>query len=188
MAKRGERLPSVPTFLKLHVARPEAALAVCARTPGFERLPVRWNSRLRSCAGRLTHTRTFPHEPILIELNPALKSEPEELRATFLHEVGHALAMLRDVDDGHGPAWRACVRELGDPRPTRLHLHKSIERTMKKKLAALCFACGKELKRTRYYARGSKWRCGRCGGTLLTDPELLRRIERGELKPVRSER
>lgn len=170
MKRKGELLKSVPLFLATEVEGVEKAIAVVARVPEFERLPVKWNSRLRTCAGRLTHTRTFPHEPVLVELNPRLKANAAELRETVLHELGHALSLYREIDDGHGPIWQSCVRELGGT-PTRLHHYASVPRRIRraKKIISACLGCGTMAHGRQYLSQRSRYRCLRCGETVLTD-------------------
>lgn len=36
-----------------------------------------------------------------------------EVKDTILHEIAHALAIERKLDDNHGPQWKSIAREIG---------------------------------------------------------------------------
>ena len=170
---RGERIKSVPLFLKTEIVRSEKAVALTEGDPRFEGLGIRWNSRLRGTAGHIKFNRAT-RLPIVIELNPKLKANPEELRTTALHEIGHALTLFMGVDDGHGPMWEIACRELGLSEPTRYHQHTSLPKR-RTKVVGKCVACGREYRRTNYLRRGHRYTCG-CGETLVSDPALLAEV------------
>ena len=170
-SSRGELIKNVPLFLKTEIVRSEKAVAVTEGDPRFESLGVKWNPRFRGTAGYVKFSRATGL-PIVIELNPKLKANPEELRATALHEIAHALVMFCGIDDGHGPLWEIACRELGLAEPTRYHQHTSIPERRAKKIVGKCVACGREYRRANYLRRGHRYTCG-CGETIVSDPELL---------------
>ncbi|MGE3171575.1 MAG: SprT-like domain-containing protein [Planctomycetota bacterium] len=82
------------------------------RVPAGAPVPVRWNERLRTTAGR-----AFPVEQ-RIELNPALlQDHPDELEAVLVHEAAHLAAarLFGPHVAAHGRHWRALMRLAGHP-------------------------------------------------------------------------
>lgn len=132
-------------------------------------LPVVWNSRLRTSAGRCRGTRAaFDGRwyPSRIELNPRLFEEGEEAIAkTFLHELAHALA----PGDKHGPKWKAVMRAIGEP-VERCHSYDSMSPAQK--VVAVCDTCGHPLSRTRRLARGRRYMHRGCGGMFIRTKEI----------------
>lgn len=97
-------------------------LARCARDllggHGFDcAIRVEWNARLKSCAGRADFRAK------LISLNPRLHDHPAEIERTFLHELAHILAHLRNRRriSPHGDEWREACRDLGIAGEKRCH-------------------------------------------------------------------
>lgn len=173
----GEKIKSVPLFLRTEVEDCEEALAVVESDERFEGLGVRWNTRLKSVAGSVICSRESM-EPLVIELNPALKKVPTELRSTILHEVGHALVFYRGLstaDGAHGLSWRLCCEELGCMDLQRYHEFTSIPRPQKK-VVAVCFACRIESYGKRYRDQTAIYICRRCGGVALTNREKLKQL------------
>ncbi|MBB5353059.1 putative SprT family Zn-dependent metalloprotease [Haloferula luteola] len=82
-------------------------------------LEVRWNSRLRSTAGRAWPGRAR------IELNPRLKEiSADEVERTVLHELAHLMAHARAGRrriEPHGKEWRHACAELGIPHEAATH-------------------------------------------------------------------
>src|SRR3984893_5232815 len=80
---------------------------------------VRWNARLKSCAGRADFREK------LITLNPRLHDHPHEIERTFLHELAHLLAQFREKRrkriSPHGKEWRAACVDLGIGDEKRCH-------------------------------------------------------------------
>jgi predicted SprT family Zn-dependent metalloprotease len=176
MAARGEMIKSVPLFLRTEVEGVETALAVIGDDPRFESLGIRWNARLVSCAGRVNYLRSTGL-PTVIELNPRLKANAAELRETVLHEIGHALAMFRGVDDGHGPMWRACCADLGYRNASRYHSHTSIpNRKARSKVVAYCLTCEREFRGTKLRNQSRAYRCPKCKNTVATTRAALRTL------------
>src|SRR5437763_4423245 len=82
-------------------------------------LRVKWNSRLKSCAGRADYRSK------LISLNPLLHGHgDEEVRRTLLHELAHLLAQFRVGRRRiapHGQEWRRACQDLGIGDEKRCH-------------------------------------------------------------------
>lgn len=114
-------------------------------------LTVRWNSRMRSTAGR-AHFQTN-----LIELNPrllGLGNAESEIDRTLRHELAHLIAYARDksaIREPHGPEWRRACAELGIADERRCHtLPLPVHRHERKYIYA-CQACGTEVRRVRRF-------------------------------------
>lgn len=112
-----------------------------------ERVAVRWNSRMRSSAGRAT----WPGA--LIELNSALGEMGEgEVERTFLHELAHLVAFERAGRrriQPHGREWRRACADLGiagEPASHRLELPS---RTLRRKWVYVCPVCRTRVERVR---------------------------------------
>lgn len=115
----------------------------------LEGVLVRWNPRLKVCAGRAWPERK------LIELNPLLCEEGlAAVRDTFLHELAH---MLAGRGAGHGRCWQFIVRGLGG-KAERCHEYAAL-RSRKLRVVAVCGKCGVELRRRRKLPRnrGQQW-------------------------------
>jgi SprT protein len=79
---------------------------------------IKWNSRLRSCAGRADYRRK------IISLNPRLRNHPDEIERTLLHELAHFLAQFRAgrrCISPHGREWRCACADLGIAGEKRCH-------------------------------------------------------------------
>ena len=95
-------------------------------------LPVTWNGRLRSTAGRCEFKRAITFlgggtKPVrfavAIDLNPKLREEGiEAIRLTFTHELSHAIA---GYYANHGPAFKRTDRALGGTG-SRCHTYQSM--------------------------------------------------------------
>ena len=109
-----------------------------------ETVEVKWNSRMRTAAGRaFFKTNT-------IELNPKLQALPDEKRPheiqnTFLHELAHLVSFARSKGkriQPHGPEWKQACADLGIPGEDRCHALDFQPRRMKKRYAYECLGCG----------------------------------------------
>ena len=113
------------------------------------RLEVRWNSRMRSNAGRAT----WPSA--LIELNPRLvEISQEEVRRTMLHELAHLVTYERWGNrriQAHGPQWRKACRDLGIPNESATHQLSLPSRTMKRQWRYACPVCERTFERVRRF-------------------------------------
>ena len=114
-----------------------------------KRLEVRWNGRMRSCAGRATW-------PVaLVELNPRLTEiSEEEVRRTMLHELAHLVAYERSGNrriQAHGVQWRQACSDLGIPGEKATHQLALPSRTMKRRWQYLCPVCETSFERVRKF-------------------------------------
>jgi len=131
---------------------------------------VRWNSRLRSCAGRAD----YRHK--LVTLNPRLRDFGEqEIDQTLRHELAHLLAQARVGRRRiapHGIEWRTACRDLGIGGEARCHTlplpisrrtprflyqcpncHTSFPRVRRLRRAVACLACCRAHSHGRFDAR-----------------------------------
>jgi SprT protein len=80
---------------------------------------VKWNPRLKTCAGRAAYKAK------LISLNPLLHSHNRtEIDRTFRHELAHFLAQFRAGRKRirpHGEEWRSACHDLGIGDEKRCH-------------------------------------------------------------------
>ncbi len=127
-------------------------------------LPVRWNGRMTTTAGRAGFDFGLPAG---IDLNKRLITEGiEHLRQTFLHELAHLLA---GVDQGHGPVWQAEITGIGG-LARRCHQYASLKAARRPRgrqarhPVAECSRCGHMLNRTRALPEGRVYKHVGCGG------------------------
>jgi predicted SprT family Zn-dependent metalloprotease len=89
----------------------------------------------------------------VIELNPALRGiGPGEVERTLLHELAHLVAFERAGRrriKPHGREWRRACRELGIPDESAGHRLELPSRTIRRRWAYICPACGVRLERVR---------------------------------------
>jgi predicted SprT family Zn-dependent metalloprotease len=84
--------------------------------PAWE-INVEWNPRLKTSYGRGGPTHYG------IKLHPAIKTYPDQLRRTFLHELAHCMEYLLYHTCGHGQGfWEAMIR-LGE-KPWEKNQHE----------------------------------------------------------------
>ncbi len=149
--------------LQLHFSFTEAGRRCAPRRPGLQgidavlsaqagslcrdlglaalagRVKVRWNTRMRSTAGRATWTDAE------IELNPALvKISESEVERTFLHELAHLVAYERAGNRRirpHGREWRRACCDLGIPGERAGHTLPLPSRTLRRKWRYFCPGC-----------------------------------------------
>ena len=113
------------------------------------RVSVRWNRRMRSCAGRATW-------PVaLIELNPRLvEISCEEVRRTMLHELAHLVAYERNGNrriQAHGVQWQQACADLGIPGERATHELSLPSRTLKRRWRYHCPSCETSFERVRKF-------------------------------------
>lgn len=134
--------------------------------------PAEHSTRAASRAGA-AHLRRYPGErtyrPVKLLLHPRLIASAEhrdELRLTFLHEVGHLMDGVRNGRGGHGLSWREAMIKLGEPgAPTTHSLTLNAEY---RKPAGRCTRCGYTWYRVRNTRRSAMRfegaRHPKCGG------------------------
>lgn len=140
-----------------------AARRALAGFPELLAVPVSWNPRLRTAAGR-AFTREFKPDS-RIEMNVRLRAEgPEAERQTFLHELAHVMC---SPGAGHGPAWKRALAQLGGV-VERTHRYESMSRARRtRKVVGRCDRCSAEIERARELPRGKVYTHTRCGGTIV---------------------
>jgi predicted SprT family Zn-dependent metalloprotease len=117
------------------------------------RVTVRWNSRLRTTAGR-----AYRHSAV-VELNPRLVHVSEaEVDRTLRHELAHLVASHRAGRRriaAHGREWRRACSELGIPGESRCHDLPFQRHTQRRKFVYRCPACDHRLLRVRRLKRAA---------------------------------
>ena len=120
------------------------------RTNGAARIAdeirVKWNPRLKTCAGRADYAAR------LITLNPQLAHHPGEIDRTLRHEVAHFLAQFRAVRrriSPHGPEWRQACRDLGIGDERRCHNLPFAIAERRRRFLYRCAACWRDFPRVR---------------------------------------
>jgi SprT protein len=111
------------------------------------KLIVRWNSRMRSAAGR-----AFWPDGI-IELNPRLLNiSHEEVERTVRHELAHLLAHARAGRRriaAHGHEWRVACVDLGIADEKVCHRLPFERRVMERRYVYFCPHCAASFSRVR---------------------------------------
>ncbi len=111
------------------------------------KVTVRWNSRMRTTAGRAW----WPDRAI--ELNPKLLEHPrEELWRTLKHELAHLIAYERCGRrriEPHGIEWQTACRDLGIPNEKPFHELPFKARRLKRNYHYSCPACGTTIARVK---------------------------------------
>lgn len=136
-----------------------------ARHPKLAALPVTWNPRMRTSAGRCTYQDDVADG---IDLNPRLVEEgAASMRQTFLHELAHAML---PPECKHGLAWVSKMAALGAEVRKR-HSYESMKRERRarrpRRLVGRCERCGLEVRRRAALPRTREYRhAGRCGGRI----------------------
>lgn len=122
------------------------------------RVLVRWNSRMRSTAGR-----AFWPE-CRVDLNPRLiEFGLDEVRRTLLHELAHLLAYARVGRRRiapHGVEWQVACADLGIPGEPVTHRLPLPRVQQKRKWSYFCPNCKIEVQRVRRITR--KVACASC--------------------------
>jgi SprT protein len=124
------------------------------RTNGADRianeLRVKWNSHLKTAAGRADYREK------LISLNPRLIEHPAEIDRTLRHELAHILAQFRAGRrriPPHGVEWRQACVDLGISDEKRCHNLPFPARTYAPRFVYHCPNCRQEFRRVRRVRR-----------------------------------
>lgn len=120
------------------------------RSNGANRLAnevrVRWNPRLKTCAGRADYRNK------LITLNPQLSHHPGEIDRTLRHELAHLLAQFRVGRRRiapHGSEWRKACRDLGIGDEKRCHALSFGAKNQRGRFLYRCPKCWRDFPRIR---------------------------------------
>lgn len=92
----------------------------------------------------------------------------EKLERTLKHEYAHLLAFARfgaRRGRGHGPAWRACMHELGEP-PEVYHRYEVQRNQARQEVHYRCVQCGVTIVRRRQLPKRKKYSHRGCGGAI----------------------
>lgn len=109
-------------------------------------LRVKWNSRLKTCAGRADYRAK------LITLNPQLVHHPGEIDRTLRHELAHLLAQFRAGRrriSPHGSEWREACRDLGIGDEKRCHNLPLAPINRRRRFLYRCPECARDFPRVR---------------------------------------
>ncbi|MBI1756576.1 MAG: SprT-like domain-containing protein [Fimbriimonas ginsengisoli] len=102
-----------------------------------------------------------------IALSSILIDSLERLETTLRHEYAHLMAYRRAGRRGfgHGEAWRAAMRELGEEPKVR-HAYEVVRNNARQEVAYDCQRCGAILTRRRILPKRRKYVHAACGGAL----------------------
>ena len=111
---------------------------------------VKWNTRLKSCAGRADYRQK------LITLNPLLIKHPGEIDRTLRHELAHLLAQFRAGRCRilpHGDEWQQACRDLGIGDEKRCHNLPLAVKNYRQRFVYRCPKCRRDFPRVRRIRR-----------------------------------
>ncbi|MGH8101715.1 MAG: SprT-like domain-containing protein [Chthoniobacterales bacterium] len=109
-------------------------------------LRVKWNRRLKTCAGRADYRAK------LITLNPQLVRHPGEIDRTLRHELAHLLAQFRagrQRISPHGREWRQACHDLGIGDEKRCHNLAFAAINSRRRFLYRCPKCARDFPRVR---------------------------------------
>lgn len=144
------RLPNSPTATASDALALQAQARALLSANGAARiayeLRVKWNPRLKTCAGRADYRGK------LVTLNPQLVHHPGEIDRTLRHEVAHFLAQFRAGRrriSPHGAEWRQACRDLGISDEKRCHNLSFATAERRRRFLYRCPACWRDFPRVR---------------------------------------
>lgn len=111
---------------------------------------VKWNPRLKTCAGRADYREK------LISLNPLLQNHRDEIDRTLRHELAHLLAQWRVGRRRiapHGIEWRQACCDLGIADEARCHNLPFASKVYRPRYVYRCPNCKEEFPRVRRIRR-----------------------------------
>ncbi len=139
----------------------EALLSeLCEKYPLGYRPQLLWKG-FRVTAGMAYYTRGE------IALSRIVLDTPEKMYTTLIHEYAHLLAFAREgrAGAGHGPAWKAAMRQLG-AEPVVRHSYTVRRNAKRQTLLYRCVRCGDTFSRHRRLPKTRKYVHADCGGGL----------------------
>jgi predicted SprT family Zn-dependent metalloprotease len=129
-----------------------------------ERFPMGYVPTLQWKGLRVSAGMAYYNTRSIALSNRVLQTE-EAMRETLTHEYAHLLAVHRHgrAGAGHGPAWRAAMRDLGLEPKVRHNL--PVERNERRqKVVYRCRKCGFHLNRGRRFPGRARYYHVNCGG------------------------
>lgn len=115
-----------------------------------------WSFRLDNARSRCGSCH-FARREITLSKHLVARNERDEVRATLLHEIAHALV---GPGCGHGAAWRAAVRRIGGSD----RIANTTADMPMARWALQCLSCQRVLaRRHRRVLKLANVRCGHCG-------------------------
>ena len=131
-------------------------------------IPVRWNSRMSSTAGKASVKKVNGKRVSKIELSSKVLTTVERLRNTLCHELCHSAAWLIDgYRGGHGATFKkwARIAEQQLPSHWNLNITRCHSYEIDHKYEWTCQKCGHAFKRQKNTIDTSRHRC-KCKGSL----------------------
>lgn len=134
---------------------------LCQTHPTGKPIRLEWR-RFRTTAGRANYREW------VIQLSPLVLDTEEKLLDTLIHEYAHLLTIARFGvrARGHGPEWKACMRELG-VAPQVKHTYDCQRNSRRQEVTYKCSKCGIDIKRHKRLPRNRKYRHAGCGGDVV---------------------
>ena len=139
-------------------------------------MPVVWNSRMTTTAGRCHYRRslgvTTPNKIALSEkLFRNLGFEESKVERTLIHEMVHAYLLHKYNEKGHTARFQRMMTEItGEHKNHRCHSYDTtgVRRKQAKKVKAECKRCGMVYYKARMpkHAEYSTYRHKGCGGAI----------------------
>ena len=134
----------------------------------IKKIPVRWNSRMRTCAGKCVY-RSKTLSPIRIELAEKLFENENwdisKVKRTLSHEMTHAYLLQEYNEKGHTARFQMIMTRItGERKNHRCHSYNTqgLRNKRKKDVVIDCNSCGIIGYRARMPRKGSIYRCVKC--------------------------
>ena len=147
-------------------------------------MPVVWNSRMTTTAGRCHYRRTFGNlTPFKIDMSEqlfrSLDFDISKVERTLIHEMVHAFLCHKYNEKGHTARFQRMMTEItGEHKNHRCHSYDTtgLRRKQSKKVKAECQRCGQVFWKARMpkHAAYSTYRHQGCGGSIV-----FSRVEEG---------
>lgn len=139
-------------------------------------MPVVWNSRMTTTAGRCHYRRMFGDlTPFKIDMSEqlfrSLDFDISKVERTLIHEMVHAFLCHKYNEKGHTARFQRMMTEItGEHKNHRCHNYDTtgLKRQRTKKVKAECKRCGAVFYRARMpkHAAYSTYRHQGCGGAI----------------------
>ena len=139
-------------------------------------MPVVWNSRMTTTAGRCHYRRSFGNlTPFKIDMSEQLfrnlDFDISKVERTLIHEMVHAFLCHKYNEKGHTARFQRMMTEItGEHKNHRCHNYDTtgLQRKRSKKVKAECRRCGMVYYKARMpkHAAYSTYRHKGCGGAI----------------------